>query len=986
MDTKMPGSSRTMDALAGGGEMGQLMRQTDWSATPVGPVASWPQSLLTAASICLNSRFPIILFWGPSLVQFYNDAYRPIIGEKHPRAMGQPASECFPEIWDIIGPMLNGVLGSGEATWVEDLYLPLVRSGYAEECYFTFSYSPIRIEGGAPGGVFTAVTETTRKVLGERRLQTLHHLAEATARSQSVEQVCDLSAATLETNTADLPFTLLYLLDSDGSHAQLACSTGYAAQKTLGPAEATLAKPDPDDIWPLAQVIQSKQAVLVTNLPERLHLPEGQHMPASAIVLPVTQAGQDQVSGLLVAGINPMRQLDEEYRNFFGLIAGQIAAAITNARAHEAERQRAEALAEIDRQKTAFFSNVSHEFRTPLTLLLGPVEDALRVAEDHQQRERLEIIQRNALRLLKLVNTLLDFSRIEAGRIEAVYQPVELATYTAELASTFRSAIERAGLQYVVDCPPLSEPVYVDLDMWEKIVLNLLSNAFKFTFTGTISVTLRRNGQRVELTVTDTGRGIAAEEQPNLFTRFHRVRGAEARTHEGTGIGLALVQELAHLHGGNVTVTSAPGKGSSFTVSIPTGTAHLPAERIGSARTLESTVLGTTSYLAEAIRWGARQSEQDAEQKRTGGETNSSGTARILLADDNADMREYLTRLLEPNYTVTAVADGKAAFEAAQAEVPDLIISDIMMPGMDGIQLVHALRHNSLTQRVPVIFLSARAGQEAAVEGLYAGADDYLVKPFAAQELLARVRTSLELGRMREEAVRSQQELNNLRDTFISVAIHELRNPLTAIKGMAQYVEHRLRRQQGNATSLHSLEIMLQQIELMDGMISQLHDLSRIQSGQLEIQPVPCTNLIAFVERVVERYRLTTSNYLFCTIHNDEILTCSFDETHLEQVLNNLITNAMKYSPQETTICVGVERRANEAVIWVQDEGIGIAVEDQAHLFERFYRAHTLQRGKVAGLGLGLYISHEIIKQHGGRIWVESNPGKGSKFYIALPL
>jgi PAS domain S-box-containing protein len=266
-----------------------------------------------------------------------------------------------------------------------------------------------------------------------------------------------------------------------------------------------------------------------------------------------------------------------------------------NQRALEVERRRVEALAEIDRAKTQFFANISHEFRTPLTLMLGPLEDMKRDAADAvaltPHYAQVDLVHRNGLRLLKLVNTLLDFSRIEAGRVQALYEPTDLAQLTADIASEFRSAIEKAGLRLVVNAPAPAEPAYVDREMWEKIVLNLLSNAFKFTFEGTIEVSLRQKSGKFQLAITDTGTGIPPDELPRLFERFHRVEGAKGRTYEGSGIGLALVQELARLHGGIVTVESEYGKGSTFRVSIPAGKSHLRSSRLA-ARALRPPVLG----------------------------------------------------------------------------------------------------------------------------------------------------------------------------------------------------------------------------------------------------------------------------------------------------------------------------------------------------------------------------------------------------------
>jgi PAS domain S-box-containing protein len=460
---------------------------------------------------------------------------------------------------------------------------------------------------------------------------------------------------------------------------------------------------------------------------------------------------------IIDASLRPVR--DEQGNVVFITAEGRD---ITEKKAHEREiaRQREE-LAELDELKTRFFANISHEFRTPLTLMMGPLEDALAQPEglSSSNRQQLEMAHRNSLRLLKLVNTLLDFSRIEAGRIQASYEPVDLAALTTDLASVFRSAIERAEMKLLIDCAPLSQPIYVDREMWEKIVLNLISNAFKFTFEGEIQVTLREVGGAVQLVVRDTGTGIQASEIPRLFDRFHRVEGARGRSSEGSGIGLALVKELVGLHGGDVHVESEVGRGSSFIISIPFGKSHLPVDRIEAERGLASTGFRSSAYVEELLRWlpddPVIESVPAAAQNVRGEKSLPQQTRkpRIVLADDNADMRGYVRRLLQQaGYDVEAVADGVAALNAAQTDTPDLVLSDVMMPGLDGFGLLRELRADPKLKAVPVILLSARAGEEDRIEGLQAGADDHLTKPFSARELLARIESHLKMARFRHEA------------------------------------------------------------------------------------------------------------------------------------------------------------------------------------------------------------------------------------------
>jgi PAS domain S-box-containing protein len=755
------------------GEMASLMRATDWSKTGVGPVETWPQSLRVVVRILLTSRYAMWLGWGKELTFFYNDAYAPTLGVKHPWALGRPAWEVWEEIWPDIGPRIDKVIRTGEATWDEALLLFLERSGYQEETYHTFSYGPVPDDGGQVGGMLCVVTEETERVIGERRLALLRELGTDLAATSSEEEVFSALSRRIEARPQDLPFALVYLFDApfDGGtrSARLACACGAEAGDPVAPTSIlmTVGDGDGDGAWPAESILSQGGPVLVDSLGDRFGaLPSGPwDKPArQAVLVSIASQGQEQPAGFLVAAINPYRSFDVGYQGFLDLLAGQIASSVSNARAYEVERRRAEALAELDRAKTAFFSNVSHEFRTPLTLMLGPLEDILGKPEneDMPDRDLLEVVRRNSLRLQKLVNVLLDFARIEAGRVQAIYEPTDLAAFTAELASNFRSASERAGLELVVDCTPLPEPVYVDRDMWEKIVLNLLSNAVKFTFRGRIEVALRQAGPSVELAVRDTGTGIPADQIPHLFERFHRVEGARGRTQEGSGIGLALVRELVRLHGGNVEAESRPGEGSTFLVTLPLGTSHLPAERISATRPQLSAAQGAIPYVEEALRWLPETNAVDGLQETSPPARSDSGDRpRILLADDNADMRDYVRRLLAGSYEVSAVADGLAALQSARERVPDLVLTDVMMPGLDGFGLLKELRATPGLRQVPVILLSARAGQEARVEGLQAGADDYLTKPFNARELLARVDGTLQLARLRQEtqaAVRESQE------------------------------------------------------------------------------------------------------------------------------------------------------------------------------------------------------------------------------------
>jgi PAS domain S-box-containing protein len=744
--------------LEASGQIGRDLLAVDWDATPLGQPEEWPPALRNSVRILLTSRFSMWMAWGPELTFFCNDAYRhDTLGKKYPWALGKPASQVWLEIWDDIGPRIDHVMHTGESTWDESLLLFLTRSGYVEETYHTFSYSPLADDDGEVAGLLCVVKEDTEQVISARRIMTLRDLGTRSSELTEAETIAS-TCERLGLNQRSLPFTLVYLFDADGRSAVRAGMTGFAGAHPAAP--ATLVVGEPESAWPVTELVHGSP-VVVDGIDRRFtDLPCGdwEEPPTQAFVVPLVQPRQPAPYGFLVVGMNRYRPLDEPYRDFVQLIAGHLAASITDARAFEFEKQRAESLARIDRAKTDFFTNVSHEFRTPLTLLLGPAEDALADAEDPLspgQRERLTVVNRNAQRLLKLVNNLLDFSRLESGKVTSRFEQLDLAGYTAELATMFESAAIRAGLTLSIDCQPLSVRPYVDQDQWAKIVLNLVSNALKFTFEGGITVRLAEEAGAAVLTVSDTGIGIPPSELPYLFERFHRVPGARSRTHEGSGIGLALVQELTALHGGTVTATSSPGEGTTFTVRVPPGTTHLPSEHVQVGEVDELGEVADVArraqeFVVETLRWLSDDAPSEPDRRLPARPTGGDGPrGRVLVVEDNADMRDYIAGLLQSEYDVETAADGLAALARVQAVAPDLILTDVMMPRLDGFGLLKQLHADPATMGIPVIMLSARAGEEGTLEGLEAGADDYLVKPFSARELRARVAVNMELDKVR---------------------------------------------------------------------------------------------------------------------------------------------------------------------------------------------------------------------------------------------
>lgn len=734
MDSRLPADLAAAVSL--GGEMGRRFAEYDWDTHPLGPPDQWPAEFRAAVATALTSRFPIMLFLDPNeLFLIYNNGATAILGDRHPDSLAGPAQSVWWDIWDQVGPMFANVLSTGEATWFEDLLILFIVNDRPQERYFTFSYSPLIADRGEICGVFCAVTETTERVVGERRLHLLNAVASAVMETQTIDDAVSATVGVCTQQPADLPLVAIYVAQPDGDITLRGATASVLPVLPNSLAQLTDSNPalwsrgDTQEIDDIGAIVPGITAVL------------GGDCPDCALVLPV---GEGATAGALVVGTNPRCPLDGQYRGFCQLLADQLTSTFASIVSYEQQRHRADALAELDRAKTAFLTNVSHEFRTPLTLLLGPLDDALSDAAPHSVlAERLMTAGRNARRLQRLVDSLLDFSRIEAGRANAKLVRTDVGALTAQIASSFAELCHRAGLELQLDCAPALADV--DPGMWETIVLNLLSNAVKYTLRGTISVQVRAEAGDCVIAVRDTGVGIGAEDQKLLFERFYRADNVRGRSVEGTGIGLSLVRGLVELQRGTVAIDSELDRGTTVTIRVP---------RSVSGAVVEPWPAGldeTNPYVAEASQWVMTVAESG---------TAAPGTSRqlVLIADDNADMRAHLDRVLSARWETVLVGDGDSALAATRNLRPDAIVTDVMMPGLDGFGFVAAVRDDPELAATPILLLSARAGAEAVDEGYAGGADDYLPKPFRSQELIDRLASRLSaVGRERDRQRREAQ-------------------------------------------------------------------------------------------------------------------------------------------------------------------------------------------------------------------------------------
>jgi signal transduction histidine kinase len=979
-----------------------LLRRIDWAKTSIGTPDKWPGTWRAALRMCLDSFVPMVVLLGDEFLMVYNDACVPVVGGKHPRCLGRPAPREWPEIWSsIIEPMVTRVKSTGQPEGSDDLYLPLERNGYPEETHMAFAVSSIREDDGSPTALLVTLRETTERVLVARLVDCLDALSTRCFQAETPEEACRIAADVMNGYPRDLPFTLVYLVERDGKSAKLAAHSGLVSgSEAIAPEVVSLSDGSGDAHWNIARAVLYQEVSETKGVRERIapHLRDPSFAPHVALTVPLADPSGG-VSAVVVMGINPMRPVPEGQR-LSRAVASRLTTTIVSAKVKQQTRERAEALAALDRAKTLFLSDVSHEFRTPLTLLLSPLDDVLsRRGVKAADRELLQTARRAATRLLKLVQSMLDFSRVEAGRMQVAFEPVDLAGETADVVSLFRSTFERAKVRLVVDCPELPEAVFVDRDMWEKIVLNLVSNAFKFTLAGEVRVKLTLQGEWVELEVRDTGCGIGPQDLPRVFERFHRGKTTHARTAEGSGIGLSLIHELVKLHGGTIDVQSAVDKGTAVTVRMKRGTGHLPTEQASIPRRTDIAT-SAAPYIEEVSGWVEKEEggTRTRDRSSSSGNNRNARTAvpvesseRILVVDDNADMRRYLRRILAQHWKVETASDGMSALAKVRKAVPDLIVADLMMPGLDGLGLLGALRDDPLSADVPVMVLSARANEDASIDALSAGADDYLPKPFNARELLARVAVQLARGRLRraERAAREVAEKSSvMKDELVLMLSSSLRNPLNVMVSTIALLKDQ---SFGTEEARRALEVIRASTREQHRLIDEVHDLSCITAGCFSIEKQPVASLSALVHGEVDAARPVANARRVRVESFIDSSAGAFegDAARMRQVVHNLIAHGLACTQAGGNVLVECHGRGGFAEIVVRDNGSGISAETLAHIFDTTWQMnHARADGtRAAGVWLGLAVAHRIVEMHGGRIFASSDgQGMGAVFTVRLPL
>jgi len=672
-------------------------------------------------------------------------------------------------------------------------------------------------------------------------------------------------------------------------------------------------------------------------------------------------------------------------------------------------------LQELDQIKSKFFANISHELRTPITLILAPTEMMLNrnlgsLTKD--QEKYLTIMQTNSLRLLKLINNLLDLAKIDAGKMELYYNRADFPKYVNGVVFSISPMAEKKSLALRFSCEEAIPEFFFDADKIEKVILNLVFNALKFTEKGEIHVSCSLQEENVLVKVSDTGIGIPREHMPKLFSRFSQADSSASRKYEGTGIGLALSKELVELHHGKIWAESEEGKGTTFLFTIPIYTR------------LED-VPGALDRRTEAVPVPERRREEDwTKSLETKADHTTAGIVqepailpeepsgtdaqyRLLLVEDNPNMLSYIASQLKDDYRLLFAKNGKEGVERAKSKMPDLVISDVMMPYKDGYQLCREIKEDPRTCHIPIILLTAKTDLSTKIEGLEHGADDYLTKPFNSQELRARVRSLINLRKLeREIQLRNHQleeTLQELKETqsqlvqsekmaalglLVAGVAHEINNPVSFAKGSLAIIRRALE-QMKNADRLSPEE----KTELFEDIDISVHV---IKNGLDRTENI-IRNLKTFVRKDEEVLKpfdlhegLESTLQLFqheiarrVAIHREygEIPPVEAIPGQINQAFMNIFQNAVQSIPERGEIFIKTEQAGDSVRISVRDTGSGISEKDLPHIFDPFFT--TKEPGK--GTGLGMTITYKIIENHHGKIEVKSKVGSGTEVVVSLP-
>ena len=633
-----------------------------------------------------------------------------------------------------------------------------------------------------------------------------------------------------------------------------------------------------------------------------------------------------------------------------------------------------ERLRQLDALKSEFFANVSHELRTPLTLILAPLDDRLGGSISADERRLLDGLRRNATRLLRLIDDLLDLSRIDAGQLRLDLASVDLGAMARQLAALFASAAEARGLHLVIEGVQSTADVWGDSHRLDSAISNLLGNAFKFTPSGgTVTLRVEETATEVRVVVKDTGPGIAPAELSRIFERYYQAEEGAARRVGGVGIGLALARNLIELHGGRLEVKSELGKGAEFTLTLRRGKDHFDPEVVERRRVQ---VEGAHTRRAsdaelESLTQADRELLENSPRAATVAPAPIFGgrRPRVLVVEDNPDVRAMLVELLSTAFDVLVAVDGTQGLEQVKLQRPDLVLSDVMMPGMSGTALCIAIKADPALASTPVILLTARAGTDAAIEGFAAGADEFVEKPFHPRVLVARVHAQLRLRSMSLELA-AQARLAAV-GTLAAGVGHEVRNPVNAVLNGVRVLQSREGLDESDRQLLGVIADGAQRINVISGALL-THVSPGDGGGQRPVDPR---------EGLDSSVRLMEHRLAGIGVHrdyqSDACVVASAAE--LNQIFVNLIDNGIR-APAKN-LWLSVKEQGDRVEITVADDGPGVPAEIAPRLFDAFFTT----RPPGEGTGLGLYLSKQSLARWGGDLRFSPRPGGGTSFTVVLP-